>query len=107
MSDKKETKVIKLQDGVSPSIFAGFVVLDFYADWCIPCKPVAVQLEKLAEEFTNVKFYKVNVDDSPSLASYFGISNLPTVYVLYGSEVRHAIFSKFDTEIRKALRNAK
>jgi thioredoxin 1 len=56
------------------------VVVDFYADWCGPCKMLAPQLEKLAAEFAGkVKVVKVNVDDENDLAVQYGISGIPTL----------------------------
>ena len=55
------------------------VVIDFYATWCGPCKMLAPVIESVAEEKTNVKFVKVDVDDSRELAELFGISSIPTV----------------------------
>ncbi len=55
------------------------VVIDFYATWCGPCKMLAPVIESVAEEKTNIKFVKVDVDDSRELAELFGISSIPTV----------------------------
>ncbi len=58
------------------------VVVDFYADWCGPCKVVAPIMEKLAREYDGkAKFTKLDVDDSPSIANQFGIMSIPTLIV--------------------------
>ena len=55
------------------------VIVDFYADWCGPCKMIAPVVEKLSEEFENeIIFCKVNVDESPEVAERFLIQNIPT-----------------------------
>ena len=55
-------------------------LIDFYADWCGPCKAVAPVLEELAGEYTGkVDFYKVDVDQAEDLAGAFGIRSIPTL----------------------------
>ena len=57
-------------------------VIDFYADWCRPCKAMEPVMEKMAVEFSGkVRFYKVNVDNESELANYFQINSIP--FVLY------------------------
>ena len=55
------------------------VFVDFYADWCGPCKMLAPVVEQLAEEYENVTFIKVNVDANPDIASRYGIMSIPTL----------------------------
>lgn len=55
------------------------VIIDFYADWCNPCKMVAPILEELSTEFTGVDFYKINTDAQIELASVFGIRSIPSI----------------------------
>ncbi len=56
------------------------VLLDFWAEWCPPCKMIAPLLEQLADEYKGkVKIMKVNVDEEPDLATKFGITNIPTL----------------------------
>ena len=55
------------------------VLVDFYADWCGPCKMLAPTLEELSEERDDIKFCKVNVDDDPELATTFEITVIPTL----------------------------
>lgn len=63
------------------------VLIDFYADWCGPCRMVAPVVEKLAEEHSEYTFGKVNVDEQPELAREFGVMSIPTLVVLEGGEV--------------------
>ncbi len=63
------------------------VFVDFYADWCGPCKMVSPIVEELAEEKTDVKFIKVNVDDVPEVAERFGIMSIPTLIYFRNGEV--------------------
>ena len=56
------------------------VIVDFYADWCGPCKMIAPLLDELAEENTDsLQIYKINVDDEPDLARRFSVSSIPTL----------------------------
>lgn len=56
------------------------VVVDFYADWCGPCRIIAPVIEQLSKEYVGkVKFVKINTDDNQKLASQFGIMSIPTV----------------------------
>jgi thioredoxin len=55
-------------------------IVDFYADWCMPCKMVAPVLEELAQEYAGkIMVYKVNTEDEQELASVFGIQSIPTL----------------------------
>jgi len=56
------------------------VVVDFYADWCMPCKMVAPVIEELAKEYAGkVVFAKLNTDENIDIAQRFGISSIPTI----------------------------
>jgi len=58
-------------------------IIDFYADWCGPCKKVAPALEELAKEYDGkVYIYKINVDNEPELAGLFGVRNIPTFLII-------------------------
>lgn len=60
----------------------GVVVVDFYADWCGPCKMIAPILEELSEELTGkAKITKVNVDENDELAAKFSIRSIPTLII--------------------------
>ena len=55
-------------------------IIDFYADWCQPCKMVAPVLEELAREYAGqIMIYKVNTEEEQELASVFGIQSIPTI----------------------------
>jgi len=57
------------------------VLVDFYADWCGPCRRLAPVLEDLAAEMPNARIVKVNVDDCPRLATEYGVDSIPSVKV--------------------------
>jgi thioredoxin 1 len=67
----------------------GLVFVDFYADWCGPCKMTAPIIDDLAKEMTNIKFVKVNVDENPELASTYQVFSIPTFMIFKNGQVAH------------------
>ena len=63
------------------------VLLDFYADWCGPCRLVLPIVEEIAGERDDIVVAKVNVDDEPELAERFGVFSIPALFVLKNGEV--------------------
>ena len=57
----------------------GVVVVDFFADWCGPCKMLSPIMESLSEEMNNVNFIKVNVDECGDIDREYRIMNIPTI----------------------------
>ena len=88
------------------------VVVDFYADWCPPCKIVSPILESLSSEYAGrVRFAKVSVDDEPELASRFSIMSIPTVvFFAHGKAVDAVIgavsSAAYKKKVEEALRSA-
>ena len=62
------------------------VFVDFYADWCGPCKMVGPVLEEISKDYTDIKFVKVNVDDNPEIAQQYGIMSIPTMICFKNGE---------------------
>ena len=63
------------------------VLLDFYADWCGPCRMVAPVLEEIAEENEHIKVGKINVDEQMDLAMRFKVTSIPLLVVMKGGAV--------------------
>lgn len=61
-------------------------VIDFWAEWCHPCKELAPIFEKVSEEVESVNFGKVDIEDHQSLAQKFGVRAIPTMIVMKGDE---------------------
>ena len=62
------------------------VLVDFYAEWCGPCKMLSPILEEINNENENIKIIKVNIDDSKFLANYYQIQSIPTLILLKDGE---------------------
>ena len=63
------------------------VLLDFWASWCGPCRMVSPIVDEIAEERTDIKVGKVNVDEQPELAAQFGVMSIPTLVVMKDGKV--------------------
>ena len=63
------------------------VVVDFWAEWCGPCKAIAPSLEEISDEMGDkVKIAKVNMDENPDLAAQYGVRSIPTLLMFKGGE---------------------
>lgn len=90
--------------------YQGVVLVDFYADWCGPCRMMAPIFDELSQEVKEVKFVKVNVDNNPDLASQYSVFSIPTfVFFKNGKMVSQIVGGKskesFLEEIKKIINN--
>jgi thioredoxin len=63
------------------------MMVDFFADWCGPCKQLIPRLEQMEKEYPNVSFVKINVDENMDTALDLGIRSVPTVMLFKGEEL--------------------
>jgi len=79
-------KIINAQE-FEETIKSGTTLVDFYADWCGPCKMLGPVLEEADGLYPDIEFVKVNVDDNMDVAEKFGIMSIPQVYIFKDGEV--------------------
>ena len=63
------------------------VLLDFWASWCGPCRMVSPLVDEIADERSDIKVGKINVDDEPELAGQFGVMSIPTLLVFKDGKI--------------------
>ena len=82
----------------------GLVIVDYWADWCAPCKQMAPILDELAAEFGEVKFVKVDTNANPGLAAEQGVLSLPTLQFFQGGRVSKSLSGgKTKGALKKAI----
>lgn len=79
------------EDDFDEEIANGVVVVDFWAEWCSPCKMILPILEELSAEMPGVKFIKVNVDENQSVSVRLGISSIPTLLIYKNNDLAEKI----------------
>lgn len=81
------------------------VLLDFYADWCGPCRMVGPIVEEIANEYPEYKVCKVNVDEENELAASFQVMSIPSLFVLEnGKVVNQSLGAKPKAQILEMLK---
>lgn len=85
----------------------GIVFVDFYAEWCGPCKAVSPIIDALAETKKEIKFVKVNVDENQDLAAKYSVFSIPTFLIFKNGDVKNQFVGaqskeSLESEISKA-----
>lgn len=80
-------------------------VVDFYADWCMPCRIMAPRMEELSEEISGAFFGKINVDESSSIAQRFGIVSIPTIIIFKnGAQVDEVVGTHSKDSVKSTIK---
>ena len=80
------------------------VLLDFYADWCSPCRLLLPIVKSVAEENPQYIIGKINIDESPELAAEYGVSSIPTLIVIEnGRETKRSLGAKPKPQVIRLL----
>ena len=80
------------------------VLLDFWASWCGPCRMLSPIVDEVAEERSDIKVGKVNVDEQPDLAAQFGVMSIPTLIVFKnGEEIDRSVGALPKTRLQALL----
>lgn len=100
----KMVQVIKSEDEFKQAISASnLVVVDFFAVWCGPCKMIAPLLEKFSNDYSNVSFFKVDVDELPSVAQSNEVSSMPTLLFFKSGELVGKVIGANPTAIKQKI----
>ncbi|KAK0062964.1 thioredoxin-1 [Biomphalaria pfeifferi] len=104
--DNMKTVATKLEFDQLISTEKNLVVVDFFATWCGPCKVIAPQLQKWSEEYDDVTFVKIDVDENDETAEACGISAMPTFFLYKnGKKVDEIVGANAERLLEKIIAN--
>ena len=104
-ADEREVVEAFRRDVVEPSM-TNLVIVDFWAEWCGPCKQLTPVIEKVAADYADkgVKLVKINVDENKFIAAQFRVQSIPTVYALFqGQPVADLTQARTESQLAKML----
>jgi len=97
ITDKEFKEIINLNE---------LVVVDFFAEWCMPCLMMLPVVDEVASRLKNIKFVKLNIDDNHELASKHNVSSVPCLIVFKkGKEIHRISGTLQDEELEKKIKN--
>ena len=76
----------------------GVALVDLFADWCMPCQMIAPIIEEISNEKVEVKFFKINVDETPDVAIKYGVSSIPTLLFFKNGELVNKLVGAYPKE---------
>jgi len=80
------------------------VIVDFWAEWCGPCKMISPMLEKMSNNVKNVRFAKINVEQASDLAEEFGITGIPTLVLMKNNvEVKRIVGVVSESKLQSVI----
>ncbi len=106
LTTEEQKSVERFRSAVVEPSMTKLVILDFWAEWCGPCKALTPLLEKVAAEYADkgVVLAKINVDEEGFIASQFQVRSIPTVYAMFqGQPVADLTSARSETQLRSAL----
>ena len=85
----------------------GVTLVDFYADWCGPCRMIAPIVEELSNEMEGVKIAKVDIEKAQGVTASFGVTSIPTILIIKdGKEVQRVVGLKGKDDLKEMINKA-